>query len=222
VKLSAARELAGYAVLDACLSVLSDPGGALRRRWPGLTDALDELYVEASPALTYEQGRREPPSPVQIEWLSMDWNNLWPASLDETVRQDYFQRIRTFFPLEKYPRNEFGAALDLKDNWTRSQPSAGLVMRACHPETVVFLEVNSRALIPIRWTSADGAARYLGATAFLSGPDWNKVAPLRTRRFRVPVGVLRPGVNQLRVWTDTALEVPDPWVPTLHGVFLTP
>jgi serine/threonine protein kinase len=216
-RLALARSVAPLALIDATLHSLGadEVLGATGALSAAAADVFQEFQV------VNEYGRRSPPpAPYRSAWFPVDANNLHPRSMPRSQTAEYNQQIARLYGDK--PSLEVLEKRITLDQVPQGGGEVGLVMRATHPETVVFLQINERAVVPVRWRVSHGAKRSSGfITAFMNkGSVAEQLAPLTTRRFRLPSGVLRSGPNIIRVSCDTARREPDAWLPTVHGVFL--
>lgn len=214
-RLRLARRLAGLVTVDASLDALgAGAPGPEQELSRGLAHVLPEVAPPAGFVLA------DPPLGYRGFELPTDDNNLVPRGLAPDLVARYHQGIRAMFPGEKEPREKVQESIVLAGVPDGASGRLVVVARVTHPESVLHVELNGVLDVPLRWRESDGATRGLAGIKILTTMSMEATAPLRTRVFELPPGVLRAGPNVIELWYENHLPEPDGWLPTVHGVAL--
>ncbi len=217
-RLQLAWDLAALGLIDGTIQAM---GGTQAVFGPlgGLSQSAQSFFPEITGSAHYDTSTPPPKDRYSVTWLQLDQNNLVPQGISKSALAYSAELSRRVFH-ELPPLDAFESVITLDTLGDAS--SVGLVMRASHPENVTFIEVNGQARIPVFWNASHKAKRVHDPTFLMNSRSPSQfVAPVNTRIFRLPAGVLRRGTNSLKVWCATSRPKPDIWLPTLIGVFLS-
>lgn len=184
------------------------------------------------------------PSSRALHLWPVEANEIHPLDMDGRLLEQYVGARRALKMDEDSFQSRLAAELDLP-RVPQGEGELGLLVRVCHPETVLVVELNERAWVPLRFPREAGAIRYgtekdplevknLLGVGEASGGDpargpaermleaADRIAPVVLVRARLPSGVLREGVNRVRVWALNGRPRPDRYLPVIRGVYLQP